>query len=228
MTAIDTIVIRTSDVNVHAQLLDATRPNVAEFCRRHELELREFRGLKRGLWDWHSTFNRLYMFEELIAEGHRGWVIYLDADAFIEDLNFSIADYLNSNSERAGIVVHSGATPAYWDINSGVMLLNLGHPVACLIVRDWIQRHEDILQESEYLSAERPFYFGDQRILQHVLRDNPVWFDALRVETQDLMNSMHATFIKHHIRAMTPDFDRRLAMIRQDVDTVMRKFSAHR
>src|ERR1700712_212546 len=146
MTAMGTIIIRTSDLNVHAQLLDATRPNVAEYCRRHKLELREFKGLKRGLWDWHSTFNRLYMFEELIAEGHRGWVIYLDADAFIVDMNFSIADYLNSNSERAGIVVHSGATPAYWDINSGVMLLNLGHPIACLIVRDWIQRHDDILQ----------------------------------------------------------------------------------
>jgi len=182
--------------------------------------------LKRGLWDWHSCFNRLYILGELIAEGHRGWVIYLDADAYIVDLDFPIADYLDSNSDYAGVLVPSGATPAYWDINNGVMLLNLGHPVSGLIVKDWVRRHEDILEEPEYLSAERPHYFGDQRILQHVLRDNPAWFDALRIETQDLMNSMHATFIKHHIRAMTPDFDHRLAMIRQDVANVMKGSSA--
>jgi len=222
MAVNNTIVIRTSDHNAHAQMLDATHPNVAEFCRRHKLELREFRGLKRGLWDWHACFNRLYMFEELIAEGHSGWVIYLDADAYIVDLNFAIADYLDSNSGYAGILVHSGATPEHWDINNGVMLFNLGHPITSLIIRDWIRRHEDILEEAEYLSEERPFYFGDQRILQHVLRDNPAWFGALRIETQDLMNSMHATFIRHHIRAITPDFDRRIALIRHEVDAIMK------
>jgi hypothetical protein len=166
------------------------------------------------------------MFDELIAEGHDGWVIYIDADAFIVDLNFPIRQYLDSKSDRAGIVVHSGATPARWDINSGVMILNLRNPTAKLIVRDWIRRHEEIFEETEYLSSDRPTYFGDQRLLQQVLRENPNWFDTLHVETQDLMNSMHASFIRHHIREITPDFSCRVSKLRQDVDNVMKRFSA--
>jgi hypothetical protein len=221
-----TFLIRTSDHTVYAEMLDITSPNIAAFCQRHDLQYRVFKGLKRGHWDWHSCFNRLYMFEELIAEGHDGWVIYLDADAFVVDLDFPIGKYLDSKSDHAGVLVHSGATPAYWDVNNGVMFLNLGNPVAKLIVRDWIDRHEKIFNETEYLSRDRPSYFGDQRLLQHTLRDNPQWFDALHIETQDLMNSMHASFIRHHIRGLTPDFDRRLAMVRQDVDDVMTRYSA--
>jgi hypothetical protein len=221
-----TFLIQTADPFVYAEMLEVTSPNVAAFCKRHDLEYRIFRGLKRGHWDWHCCFNRLYMFEELIAEGHDGWVIYLDADAFIMDLDFPIGKYLDSKGHHAGVLVHSGATPAYWDVNNGVMFLNLGNPVAKLMVRDWIGRHEEIFHESEYLSRERPFYFGDQRLLQHILRDNPAWFDAFHIETQALMNSMHASFIRHHIRSITPDFDRRLAIMRQDVDDVMRRYSA--
>ena len=223
---VTTFLIQTSDDIVYARMLEVTSPNIAAFCERHDLQYRVFRGLKRGHWDWHGCFNRLYMFEELIDEGHDGWVIYLDADAFIVDLDFPIREYLDSKGDRAGVLVHSGATPAYWDVNNGVMFLNFGNPVAKLIVRDWIDRHEAIFDEPEYLSRERPFYFGDQRLLQHILRDNPAWFDALHIETQKLMNSMHASFIRHHIRSMTPDFDRRLARMQRDVDEVMRRYSA--
>jgi hypothetical protein len=57
-----------------------------------------------------------------------------------------------------------------------------------------------------------------------VLRDNPHWFNSMYVETQNVMNSMHATFIRHHLRAATPDFDLRLAAIRDDVDEIMKRY----
>ncbi len=218
------VLMQTSDQTRYAKMLDVTSVNTKAFCNRHGLEHRIFRGLKRGRWDWHSCFNRLYMFEELITEGHDGWAIYLDADAFIVDLNFPIKEYLASKDGSAGIVVHSGATPAYWDINSGVMFLNLRNPIAKTIVNDWIRRHGEIVEETQYIAPQRPTWFGDQRLIQHVLRDNRAWFDALHVESQEVMNSMHASFIKHHIRAMTPDFDRRLAAVRREVDEVMKRF----
>jgi hypothetical protein len=220
-----TCVIQSSDADVYARMLDVTAENIGAFCRHHNLVHRSFRGLKRGHWQWHSCFNRIYIFEELIAEGHDGWVLYLDADAFVVDIDFPIAEYLEARNEYAGIVVHAGATPAYWDINNGVMFLNLKTEVAKLIVRDWSRRHQEILEEPEYLSRERPTYFGDQRLLQHVLRDNPLWFDQLLVETQKIMNSMHATFIRHHLRAFTPDFGMRLDAIRKDVDDVMKRYA---
>ncbi len=221
---VKSVLMQTSDETRYAKMLDVTSANTKVFCNRHGLEHRIFRGLKRGRWNWHSTFNRLYMFEELITEGHDGWAIYLDADAFIVDLDFPIKEYLESKDTSAGIVIHSGATPAYWDINSGVMFLNLRNPIARAIVKDWIRRHEEIVEETQYISPQRPPYFGDQRLIQHALRDNQAWFDALHVESQDLMNSMHASFIRHHIRAITPDFDRRLAALQLEVNEVMKRF----
>ncbi len=216
--------MQTSDETRYAKMLDVTSANTKAFCNRHSLEHRIFRGLKRGRWNWHSTFNRLYMFEELITEGYDSWAIYLDADAFIVNLDFAIKEYLESKDTSAGIVVHSGATPAYWDINSGVMFLNLRNPIARAIVKDWIRRHEEIVEETQYISPQRPPDFGDQRLIQHALRDNQAWFDALHVESQDLMNSTHASFIRHHIRAITSDFDRRLAAVQREVNEVMKRF----
>lgn len=217
------ILFQTADRGIHSTMLDITSSNTRAFCDRHGLGHRTFRGLKRGHWDWHSCFNRLYMFDELLKEGYGGWALYLDADAYVVDLDFPIRDYLHSMNDRAGIIVHSGATPAYWDVNTGVMFLNLKNPIASLMVKDWIMRHEAIFDEAEYRSRERPAYFGDQRIFQHLLRDNPAWFSALHIESQNLMNSMHATFIRHHIRKMTLDFDDRLAAISRDVDDVMNR-----
>jgi len=104
-----------------------------------------------------------------------------------------------------------------------VIFLNLGNPVARSIVRDWISRHEEILEDARYVFPGRPANFDDQRLIQNALRDNPAWFAELHVESWDLMNSMHATFIRHHLWGITPDFGLRLESIRREVDEVMKK-----
>lgn len=214
------IIIQSSDDGQYAAMLDVTSRNVTAFCRKHNLDYRSFKGLKTGHRQWHSCFNRLYMLDELIAEGHESWVIHLDADAYIVDMDFPVRHYLDTRKDKAGIIVHSGATPEFWDVNDGVLFLNLGRPVARAVVKEWIRRHQEIFDEAEYLSPERPHYFGDQRLLQNIFRDDPAWFAEFYVETQDLMNSMHASFIRHHIRAITPDFDCRLAKIRLHVEEI--------
>jgi hypothetical protein len=214
------ILIQTSDNHAYSDMLDVTSRNTKAYCDRHGLAHRTFKGLKRGRWTWHATFNRIYMFKELLDEGYDGWAIYLDADAYIIDFDFPILSYLASRQESAGIVVHSGATASYWDINSGVICFNLQHPVAKRIINDWIRRHEEIFQAPEYCSEQRPFYFGDQRLIQQIFLDNPDWFAAMYLESQTVMNSMHATFIRHHLRAMTPDFEQRLAVIQQAVEAL--------
>ncbi|NOS54531.1 hypothetical protein, partial [Acinetobacter baumannii] len=103
------IVMQTSDDGQYAPMLDATSRNVIAFCRKHDLGYQAFKGIKKGHWQWHSCFNRLYMFDELIAAGHRDWVMYLDADAYVADMAFPIRQYLSDKRDRAGVVVHSNA-----------------------------------------------------------------------------------------------------------------------
>jgi hypothetical protein len=214
------IVMQTSDDGQYAAMLDVTSRNVIAFCRKHDLGYRSFKGIKCGHWQWHACFNRLYMFDELIAAGHQDWVVYLDADAYVADMEFPIRQYLDEKKGHAGIVVHSNFKPEPWDVNNGVMFLNLATPVARAVVKEWIKRHSEIFNEPKYLSRERPYNFGDQRLLQHIFRDRPDWFAEFHVESQSLINSMHATFIKHHLRAITPDFDSRLVKIRQDLESI--------
>jgi hypothetical protein len=86
------ILIQTSDSNRYAKMLDVTSANTKMFCVRHGLDHLIFKGLKRGRWDWHSMFNRIYIFDELIREGRDGWALYLDADAYIVDFDFPIKE----------------------------------------------------------------------------------------------------------------------------------------
>jgi hypothetical protein len=105
--------------------------------------------------------------------------------------------------------------------------LDLGHPVAKLIVKDWIARHEAIFERPEFLSQQWPIDFGaDQPLIQQMLNENPAWFAELEIQSQHVMNSMHATFIKHHLRAVTTQLSLRLAAIRQETDEVRRKWQA--
>jgi hypothetical protein len=207
-------------------VLDATARANKEFCRRHDVAYRSFMGLKRGLWPWHACFNRLYMLKELIDEGHDGWALHLDGDAYVCDLNFPIKDYLGGIAHKAGVAILSGATDAYWDINSGVLFFNLGHPTAIAMVSEWINRHEKIFSDPQFLSRQWDG-FDDQRQIHLVLQEHREWFEDLHIESQSVMNSMHASFIRHHLRAMTPDFSKRIESIQREVEEVMEKDRLH-
>src|SRR4051794_34277184 len=95
------VLIQTSDAVAYAPMLVTTSRTTREFSRRHGLEYRQFVGIKFGQFPWHSTYNRIHMMAELLAEGHQGWVLYLDADAYIYDLDFPIMEYLIENDQFA-------------------------------------------------------------------------------------------------------------------------------
>ena len=45
-----------------------------------------FFGIVRGFHSWQATCNRSGLLKRLIDTGYKGWVCYLDADAFVADL----------------------------------------------------------------------------------------------------------------------------------------------
>jgi hypothetical protein len=168
------------------------------------------------------------MMKELMDEGHEGWVLYLDADAYVHDLDFPIVEYLVTNNQAAMIAVRTHSCAEYWDINAGVLFLNFGHPVARAIVRDLIERLTRATQTPEFLANEWPdpdIVLDDQSLLQKILIENPRWQEGVRYEPQTMMNSLHATFIRHHLRAMTSTLSERIKSIQAEVDEVFRAFA---
>ncbi|MFT4117227.1 hypothetical protein [Bradyrhizobium sp.] len=222
-------VLQTSDQSDYLPIFNATSRTAREFCRRQALAYEGFVGVKRGLWSWHSTYNRIYMIKELLDGGYNGWLIYMDADAYIHNLDFPIAGYLATYQTLAGIFVRVSGLAPYWDVNAGVFLLNAGHPLTRKLVETWIAGHESVFARQEFLTDAWPdidLRIDDQGLLNEMLIANPEWQFSLHYESQALINSMHASFLRHHMRAHTPDLAQRTTAIAGDVEDILSKAAA--
>ena len=222
------VLIQTSDAVQYAPMLAITARTTREFCRRHGLEYRPFVGVKSGQFPWHSTYNRIHMMAELSKEQYQGWVLYLDADAYIYDLDFPILDYLKENDRFAAIAVRANPAAEFWDINAGVLFLNFGHPLGRRIASELAERFAIASRAPEFNENQWPdpdLRLDDQGLLNNALIENPRWQDSIKYEPQTLMNSLHASFVRHHLRAMTPDFEARVRSIEIEVDEALRKSS---
>ena len=224
---LDVVVCQTADPFRYAPMLAATAPNLIEFCRRHGLAYQSFVGIKRGAWPWQATFNRIVMLKEMIDRGFTGWAVYVDADAYVRDLDFDLPGYLREHRDRAAIFARSGMSEHDWDVNAGVALVNCGDPVGRRLVALWADAFEAL---SDDLLAQMPDWRGtdDQQMLHAILRDQPDIAAALRLESMDLLNSAHARFVRQRLRAQFSSFDDRLRTIGEEVAAVMRAFGVER
>lgn len=216
------IFLQTADAEHYAPMLALTGPNVRGYCRRHNLGYESFTGIKRGFHPWQATFNRIPMLVELVERGFTGWAIYLDADAYIQDRDFNIAAYLAGKGDRAAIFAASGVTGHHWDVNAGVAMINLGHPLGRELVTEWaagFARHDDdALRDAEA-------WFGpgnDQDLLHQILQRGGAIADAVLVEPMSFINGPQASFIRQHLRTLSPSFEERMRAIGDAVAAVER------
>ena len=224
---LEVIVCQTADPFRYAPMLAATAPNLIEYCRRHGLAYESFVGIKRGFWNWQATFNRIIMLKELVARGFTGWAVYVDADAYVRDLDFDLPAYLREHRACGAIFARSGISDDAWDVNAGVALVNCGHPAGRHLVERWAAAFEAVPDD---VLKQMPDWCGtdDQTMLHAILRDQPEIAAAVRVETMDLLNSAHARFVRQRLRAQFSTFDDRLQTIREEVDAVMRAAGVQR
>ena len=215
------IVLQSADAYKYYDMLIATARTAREFCNRCGASYECYIGVKRGFWHWQATYNRIVLLQELYERGHRSWVLYLDADAYVRDQAFDIGAYLRSMARYGAIMVPSGATSARWDVNAGVMFVNLGHKSGVEIMKRWADAFRSIPDEV-LRKNEAPFSGPeDQFLLHNILRDNEGLWPDIYLESQDTLNSAHASFIRQVLRAMNQDFASRLAAVQGAVDLVM-------
>lgn len=217
----EVLFLQTADAFRYAPMLAVTSVTVTEYCRRHGFAYESFVGLKRGTWNWQATYNRIAQYKELLDRGFTGWAIYLDADAYIHDLDFDLPRYLADKSDRGAIFATSGVTGEHWDVNAGVALINLGHEQGRRLVESWWNAFSRISDERlrdarEWLEAD-----NDQDLLHQILRHDQAIGDATLVEPMTFINSMHARFIRQHLRAQADNFDTRFRNIVEHVRTVL-------
>jgi hypothetical protein len=155
--------------------------------------------------------------------GFYGWIFYLDADAYIYDPNFNLVHYLDGYSDKALIAAPGGNTGQRWDINSGVLLINLAHDMARQMIEHW---HADIMQTSdEQLRGAQIMDLtvkADQYRLTRILRNNPEYLDATHLAQRSFLNDHKATFVRHVLGVRGGkklSMAERMAIMREDIST---------
>ena len=212
---------QTSDPYFYADMLAQTSRTLRAYCARHGCRYESYVGIKRGDYNWQASFNRLYMFDELVQRGREGWAVYVDADAYICDLGFDLRSWLAEHADKAMIATPSGASTHYWDLNNGVLLFNLSHPTARFILRRWKAAFEGVNDQRVQAATDWHMGVDDQNLFQEVLRDNPHLQGDFHYSHWDLINSPHASFIRQYLRVLEPNLESRTAAIRAQVDSVL-------
>jgi hypothetical protein len=193
--------IQTCDREKYSAMLEATSRSVLAYCRKFDCEFEMFVGIKRGSKPWHAALNRISILKRYVDRGYAGWVIYLDADAYIADLDFDAGAFLDENSRYAMIAAPSGGSPyEWWNINNGVFAINCGHPLGRRIVEEWYAALSAVplpaLKEERFWSE----LIDDQSALHAVLRSMPGLADQFLVDHHIL--NWNGRFIRQVIREM--------------------------
>jgi hypothetical protein len=215
--------LQTSDQGDYRRILDLTSRTVVEYCCQHGFTYYYFLGLCRGYRPWQAAFNRITLLKNIVISGFTGWVCYLDADAFIADLDFNLAGYLSDKGHIAFIAAtdrpHLAERP-YWLVNAGTFMINLATPVGQKIVHDWAEQFNRISDEELREMAE--WTFDDQPILQHILEQMPGGAEAIMtlMGEPNLINYSQGIFIRQILRT-AGSFEERLRQLREQTDSVL-------
>ena len=215
------VFFQTADSVRYRDMLLATSRTVSRYVQPRGYAQEVFLGVKRGRWPWQASFNRIYIFEELIARGWADWAVYMDADAFVADLNFDLGAYLSDKADRCAVMTPSNATKLWWDVNSGVLMVNLRHPFGRRLVEQWRAAFEQRLPDEALQRLEDWSNPNDQELLQEIISGDPQIAAAIHFEPPTLFNSLDARFVRQITREAIPDFDERLRIIAERVEEVL-------
>lgn len=212
--------VQTADAFYYAEMLSNTARTVTAYARRHGHRYEQFLGLKFGDYSWQATFNRVFLLQELLDRGHRDWVCYIDADAWVEDLNFDVDAFLADKSQYGSVFTPSQATDLWWDVNAGVFMINLGHPEGVRLAQEWRQACLDRWTEIAPITTFPAGGPDDQSLLHNLLMEGG--FEASVYQASpNLINSHTASFIRQHLRSHATTFRSRVNHIRSAVQRVL-------
>lgn len=195
--------VQTSDVSKYRPLIDRSSLTLKAYCEKFGHAYECFYGIKRGAQPWHASLNRIPILKSYVENGYDGWVVYVDADAYITDLSFDIGAYLAERGQYALIAAPSGLTPPrWWDINAGVFAINLGHAKGRELVDLWFEKF--MAPALDVLCAEPVWgdVIDDQAILHDAL--NAIeGFEETLLRDESVFN-WNSRFIRQIVRDAAP------------------------
>ena len=192
----------------YAKLLELTAPINKAYARLWHADYVVLQGASISIYprdSWctppqeRSRFNKISLLQLALARRKEyDLLLLLDADAMIYDFSKDLRSYLPVDSDVMLVAhrVNANEGPHSWDINNGVTLWNLQHPMTSVVVDDWY--HRTLYELNRNPTTRRYMLTGDQSVLQAVLREeNRKDYVYTYVNEFQYRNG---TVIKHFIR----------------------------
>jgi hypothetical protein len=217
----DVLMVQTSDPHVYFDMLCVSARTNRAYCRRHGIAYQAFIGVKRGFHPWQATFNRIPLLHELAQAGFAGWVLYLDADAYVADLAFDLRAYLADKADRAAILVPVASDVPWWDVNAGVALFNLASAEGRWLVERWRDAFAAIGDDALRAAGRWDLVRNDQDLLHDILRGNDWLRPHVFLQGADLINSHRARFIRQVLRVQADGLAARMRVVSDDADRIL-------
>ena len=220
---LEIILVQTADPSsLYKEMLSLTGEVNSLYCSRHSIKYESYLGIKVGAAPWMATYNRIFILHELLQRGYSGWLIYVDADAFISDLSFNLHDYLRENSSYC-LIGGPSSTEDAWNINAGIFFLNFGDADGRALVSKWLAMMtqkvpSDYLDNPQSVWDEFP---NDQWLLHECLKTSDILTSKTKKETRGIFNYRDGRYIKQAIRADFYDIEDRVTWIRAETRRVL-------
>jgi hypothetical protein len=136
------IIIMQSSDDQYAPMLDAISGVNADYAQSHGYVYRAIIGNLSPI-PMTGNFNRYYLLREEIVAAKYDWGVWIDADAIVMDHRVRLESIIDRSPETLIIGCRGGSMGDH-DINNGVFLLNLQHPLALELVNACIQHVESL------------------------------------------------------------------------------------
>jgi hypothetical protein len=221
----DMILYQTADADRFFPMISATMQCNRAFCLRRQVTMEVFIGIRRGFHPWQATYNRLGLLADLLARDYAGWLIYLDADAFVPSPRMDINGFLKQHAASAMIHPRGGGKGP-WDVNGGVFLWNFARPETREVARRWIAAFGQVTDQQLRNAADPAFLMSDQTMLHAVLRDAPELTASVALEEQDVIGYPHSRLIRQFVPNGLQTLEERTARIMEAVEQARRRSGA--
>jgi len=221
----DFVMFQSCDPQEYFEMLSSTSKINNLYCKNMNILYNSFCGYLRGFHSWHAAFNRIVYANYLLDAQFRGWLIYLDADAYVYDLSFDITKYLVGNNKNSFIFTRGSDSGHNWDVNDGVFFCNYSHEDTRILIKKWMNSFERTSIAD--LRKARNWYDvpSDQQMLQEILKENDDLTHNILYESHDFMNSRRARFLKQILRSTATDMAGRIEIIDRDIAYSLNKYS---
>jgi hypothetical protein len=180
----------------YTPLLDTTAATNRAYATAHDYTYRQHVGNLSPIPNT-ANFNRYYLLRQEIDSGTHDWALWLDADAIVVNHATSLESIIDRTPDKM-LIACRGGCGGEQDINNGVFLLALRHPLASEMV-------EALISHCEQLDPRDSSFKDDQYVMHTWLRSRANEHGAIEIlkcytDGEYNLFNYDGCFIKHVLR----------------------------